>query len=125
MGMAPTALMGPLANVSTSNLDYNISNYLCTNFGAFIKKCTTLPKMAAYPLYYTDTPKHTHLQTHPNTSTATSKHIRTDTHTRSHTPADTTVGNIHLILERLEHPTGRAPVSLFLLCFQYYLYRAA
>ena len=34
MGVAPTA------NVSTSNLAYNIPNYLCTNFGAFIKKCT-------------------------------------------------------------------------------------
>ena len=47
--MAPTA---PLANVSTSNLAYNILNYFCTNFGAFIKKCTIRPKMAAYPLYY-------------------------------------------------------------------------
>ena len=35
--MTPTA---PLANVSTSNLAYNIPNYLCINFGAFIKKCT-------------------------------------------------------------------------------------
>ena len=40
MGVAPTAPMRPLANVSTSNLAYNIPNYLCANFGAFIKKCT-------------------------------------------------------------------------------------
>ena len=48
MGVASTAPMGPFADGSISNLAYNISNYLCTNFGAFIKKCT----MAAYPLYY-------------------------------------------------------------------------
>ena len=47
MGVAPTAPMGPLADGSISNLAYNISNYLCTNFGAFIKKCTIRPKMAA------------------------------------------------------------------------------
>ena len=52
MSVAPTAPMGPLANVSTSDLAYNIPNYLCTNFGAFIKKYTIRPKMAAYPLYY-------------------------------------------------------------------------
>ena len=40
MGMAPRAPMWKLANVSTSNLANNIPNYLCTNFGAFIKKCT-------------------------------------------------------------------------------------
>ena len=40
MGVTPTAPMGPLGNVSTSNLAYNIPNYLCNNFGAFIKKCT-------------------------------------------------------------------------------------
>ena len=40
MGVAPTVAMGPLANVSISNFACNISNYLCTNFGAFIKKCT-------------------------------------------------------------------------------------
>ena len=47
MGVAP---MGPLADGSISNLAYNISNYLCANFGAIIKKCTIRPKMAAYPL---------------------------------------------------------------------------
>ena len=52
MGVAPTAPMGSLADGSISNLAYNISNYLCTNFGAFIKKCTIRPKMAAYPLCY-------------------------------------------------------------------------
>ena len=40
MGVAPTVALGPLANVSISNIACNISNYLCTNFGAFIKKCT-------------------------------------------------------------------------------------
>ena len=52
MGVASTALMRQLADGSISNLAYNISNYLCTNFGAFIKKCTIRPKMTAYPLYY-------------------------------------------------------------------------
>ena len=52
MGVAPTAPMGSLTNVSTSNLAYNIPKYLCTNFGAFIKRCTIRPKMAAYPLYW-------------------------------------------------------------------------
>ena len=52
MGLAPTAPMGPLADGSISNLAYNISNYPCTNFGAYIKKCTIRPKMAAYPHYY-------------------------------------------------------------------------
>ena len=32
--------MGPLADGFISNFACNISNYLCTNFGAFIKKCT-------------------------------------------------------------------------------------
>ena len=40
MGVAPTAPMGSLANTSTFNLANNISKYLRTNFGAFIKKCT-------------------------------------------------------------------------------------
>ena len=40
MGVVPTVAMGPLANVSISNFACNISNYLCTNFGAFIKKYT-------------------------------------------------------------------------------------
>ena len=52
MGVAPTVAMGPLADGSISNLACNISNYLCTNFGAFIKKCSIRPKMAAYQLYY-------------------------------------------------------------------------
>ena len=52
MGVAPTVAMGPLADGSISNFTCNISNYLCTNFGAFIKKCAFRPKMAAYPLYY-------------------------------------------------------------------------
>ena len=52
MGVAPTVAMGPLADGSISNFVCNISIYLCTNFGAFIKKCTIRPKMAAYPLYY-------------------------------------------------------------------------
>ena len=38
--MAPTVAMGPLANGSISNLARSIPNYLCTNSGAFIKKCT-------------------------------------------------------------------------------------
>ena len=54
--MAPTAPLGPLANASTSNLAYNISNYLFTNFGAFIEKCTIRPKKAAYPLHCTEYP---------------------------------------------------------------------
>ena len=53
--MAPTVAMWPLANGSISNFACNISNYLCTNFVAFIKKCTIRPKMAAYPLYYYNT----------------------------------------------------------------------
>ena len=40
MGVAPTVAMGSLANGSISNLAFNIPNYLCTNIGAFIKKCT-------------------------------------------------------------------------------------
>ena len=40
MGVAPTVAMGPLADGSISNFACSISNYLCTNFGAFIKKCT-------------------------------------------------------------------------------------
>ena len=40
MGVAPTVAMGRLADGSISNFACNISNYLCTNFGAFIKKCT-------------------------------------------------------------------------------------
>ena len=40
MGVACTVAMGPLANGSISNLACSIPNYLCTNFGAFIKKCT-------------------------------------------------------------------------------------
>ena len=40
MGVAPTVAMGQLADVSISILARSISNYLCTNFGAFIKKCT-------------------------------------------------------------------------------------
>ena len=52
MGVAPTVAMGPLADGSISNFACNISNYLCTNFGAFIRKCTIRPKMVAYPLYY-------------------------------------------------------------------------
>ena len=50
--MAPTVAMGQLADGSICSFACNISNYLCTNFGAFIKKCTIRPKMAAYPLYY-------------------------------------------------------------------------
>ena len=38
--MAPTVATGPLADGSISNLACSIPNYLCTNFGAFIKKCT-------------------------------------------------------------------------------------
>ena len=40
MGVAPSVAMGPLADGSISNFACNISKYLCTNFGAFIKKCT-------------------------------------------------------------------------------------
>ena len=40
MGVAATVAMGPLANGSISNLACSIRNYLCTNFGAFIEKCT-------------------------------------------------------------------------------------
>ena len=40
MGVAPTVAIGPLADGSISNLACSIPNYLCTNFGAFIKKCT-------------------------------------------------------------------------------------
>ena len=38
--MATTVAMGPLADGSISNFACNISNYLCTNFGIFIKKYT-------------------------------------------------------------------------------------
>ena len=38
--MAPTVAMGQLADGSISILPCSISNYLCTNFGTFIKKCT-------------------------------------------------------------------------------------
>ena len=38
--LPPTVAMGPLADGSISNLACSIPNYLCTNFGAFIKKCT-------------------------------------------------------------------------------------
>ena len=41
MGVAPTVAMGPLTDGSISSLAFSISNYLCTNFGAFIKKCTS------------------------------------------------------------------------------------
>ena len=34
--------LAELANVSTSNLAYNISNYLCRNFGAFIKSAQSI-----------------------------------------------------------------------------------
>ena len=40
MGVAPMVAMGPLVDGSIFNFAYNMSNYLCTNFGAFIKKCT-------------------------------------------------------------------------------------
>ena len=40
MDVAPTVAMGPLADGSISNFARNISKYLCTNFGAFIKKCS-------------------------------------------------------------------------------------
>ena len=40
MGVAPTVAMGQLVDGSISILACSISNYLCTNFGAFIKKCT-------------------------------------------------------------------------------------
>ena len=41
MGVASTVAMGQLADVSIPILAYSISNYLWTNFGAFIKKFTT------------------------------------------------------------------------------------
>ena len=40
MGVTSTVIMGPLANGSISNLACSIPNYLSTNFGTFIKKCT-------------------------------------------------------------------------------------
>ena len=40
MGAALMQAMGPFADGSISNFACNISNYLCTNFGAFIKNCT-------------------------------------------------------------------------------------
>ena len=40
MGVALMQAMGPFADGSISNFACNISNYLCTNFGAFIKNCT-------------------------------------------------------------------------------------
>ena len=40
MGVAPTVAMGQLADGSISILACSISNYLCINFGAFIKKST-------------------------------------------------------------------------------------
>ena len=40
MGVVLMVAMGPLADGSISNFACKISNYLCTNFGAFIKKCT-------------------------------------------------------------------------------------
>ena len=38
--MAPTVAMGQLADGSMYILACSISKYLCTNFGAVIKKCT-------------------------------------------------------------------------------------
>ena len=40
MGVASTVAMGQLADGFISILACSISNYLSTNFGAFIKKCT-------------------------------------------------------------------------------------
>ena len=40
MSVAPTVAMGQLADGSISILACSISNYLCTNFDAFIKKYT-------------------------------------------------------------------------------------
>ena len=40
MGVALMHAMGPFADGSISNFACNISNYLCTNFAAFIKNCT-------------------------------------------------------------------------------------
>ena len=40
MDVAPTVAMGQLADGSISILVCSMSNYLCANFGAFIKKCT-------------------------------------------------------------------------------------
>ena len=40
MGVASTVAMELLADGAISNLAFSIPNYLCTNFGAFIKKCT-------------------------------------------------------------------------------------
>ena len=67
MGVALTAPTGPLANVSTSNLAYNIPNYLCTNFGAFIKKCTIDQLIRSTMIYqtpdsYTSTEKKTFIR---------------------------------------------------------------
>ena len=39
-GAALMQAMGPFADGSISNFACNISNYLCTNFGAFTKNCT-------------------------------------------------------------------------------------
>ena len=42
MGVAPTVAMGHLADGSISILACSISNYLCTNFGAFIKSAQSI-----------------------------------------------------------------------------------
>ena len=39
MGVAPNVAMRPLADGSIPSLACSISNYLDSNFGAFIKKC--------------------------------------------------------------------------------------
>ena len=48
MGVAPMVAMEPFADGSISNLACNISICLCTNFGAFIKKCTIDPLWFKY-----------------------------------------------------------------------------
>ena len=59
--MAPMAPMGPLANVSTSNLAYNIPDYLCTNLvllsksAQFGQKWQLIRSTIMYDVHYTYT----------------------------------------------------------------------
>ena len=49
--MALMQAMGPFADGSISNFACNISNHLCTNFGAFIKNCM-IDQLIRSTIYY-------------------------------------------------------------------------
>ena len=51
MDVALMQAMGPFADGFISNFACNISNHLCTNFGAFIKNCT-IDQLIRSTIYY-------------------------------------------------------------------------